>query len=157
MADAASANYTLLVSRERLANAIRESLRLQVGRGRRYTVKDFHRATGVPARMIESAMCEVGSPDWRPLKAEELLSIAAFLGPDFTNEWLHFAGQGAFDLPDDEPSPGDLAIEGAEDSAAVVKAAMDGQFCEKERADLRVIGARKIRRGQQLVALASAA
>ena len=157
MSDTASANNSLLVSRERSANAIREALRLYAGRGRRYSVKQLSNATGVKDRVIECAMCVQDNADWRPLPIEALLSIGMFLGADFTNEWLGLSQQGAFDFPEDEPSPGELAIEGAQDSATVVRAAMDGKFDGEECADLKVIAARKIKRGQQLLSMARAA
>lgn len=153
MAEATSANYSLLVSRERTANAIRHGLRLYVGRGRRYSVKELSNATGVKDRVIECAMCDPESVDWRPLPSEALLSIAMFLGADFTNTWLLLAGQGAFDLPDDEPEPGDLAADTSEITAKVVRAAVDGQFDGDEKPALKVVGSRMMARGAQLVAL----
>lgn len=157
MADKPSADIEPLVSRNRAGAAVAKALSLYVGRGRRYSVKQLSNATGVKDRMIECAKCDPDNTDWRPLPLEALLSISAFLGADFTNEWLPLSGQGAFELPDGEPDPGDLAIDSTEDSATVVRAAMDGKFDEDERADLRIVGARKIARGQQLIALGRAA
>jgi len=142
-----------LVSRNAAGSAISAALRLYVGRGRRYSVKQLANGTGTKDRVIECAMADPDSTDWRPAPPEALLSWAAFLGADFTSEWLREAGQGAFDLPDDEPEPGDLAIESTEDSATVVRAAMDGVFDGEERKELKLVGQRKIARGMQLVAL----
>lgn len=152
MPHAASANKEPTVSRERIGNALRSALRLYVGRGRRYSVKQLSNATGVPDRTIECAMCDPAGTDWRPLPLDALLSITAFLGADFTNEWLHLAEQGAFDLPDDEPSPGNVASEIAEDSAAVVRDIHAGGG-----ADLRAIGSRLVCNGKALVSMASMA
>ena len=152
-----SANLSPLVSRSAAGAKLAHALRLYVGRGRRYSVKQLANGTGIKDRVIECAMADPDSTDWRPAPPEALLSWAAFLGADFTNEWLSLAGQGAFDLPDDDPEPGDLAIESTEDSATVVRAAMDGVFDPDERRDLKVVGRRKIERGMQLVALSKAA
>lgn len=152
-----SANLSALVSRNAAGANLAHALRLYVGRGRRYSVKQLANGTGIKDRVIECAMADPDSTDWRPAPPEALLSWAAFLGADFTNEWLALAGQGAFDLPDDDPEPGDLAIESTEDSATVVRAAMDGEFDADERRDLKVVGRRKIERGMQLVALSKAA
>lgn len=106
MTDAASAKNTPLVSRERCGNAIRDALRLYVGRGRRYSVKQLSNATGVKGRVIECAMCDAESVDWRPLPNEALVSISKFLGPEFTCEWLGLADQEACWK---EPEDGDIA------------------------------------------------
>lgn len=148
-----SANLCLLVSREHAGNKIGAALRLFVGRGRRYSVKQLANGTGVKDRLIECAMTDAGSVDYRPLPPECLLSLMAFLGSDFTNEFLPLAGQGAFDLPDDEPNPGVVATDNADDNAVVVRAAIDGKFDNDERRDLKVVGSRMVTRGSQLVAL----
>lgn len=153
MADNWSANFPLLVSREQAGNKIGVALRLFVGRGRRYSVKQLANGTGVKDRIIECAMTDAGSVDYRPLPPECLLSLIAFLGADFTNEFLHLAGQGAFELPDEEPDPGTLAADNSDDNATVTRAAIDGKFDEHERPDLKVVGSRMVTRGSQLVAL----
>jgi hypothetical protein len=143
------------VSREHAWNKFGSALRLYVGRGRRYTVKQLANATGVKDRVIECAMTAPDSVDFRPMPLEAILSIAAFLGADFTNEWLHLAGQGAFELPDeDEPLPGQFAADVVGDGAEVARRAADGEFCTNDRQALRVVGQRKIERGMQLVAMA---
>ncbi|MFX7140303.1 hypothetical protein ABTH88_20465, partial [Acinetobacter baumannii] len=76
------------------------------------------------------------------MPVEALLSIARFLGADFTNEWIGLADQGAFDLPDDEPDPMRTAIGAAEDTAEIVRRAGDGEFCAVDREALKVIGRR---------------
>lgn len=153
MPDDWSANFPLLISREQAGNKIGAALRLYVGRGRRHSVKQLANATGVKDRVIECAMAEAGSLDYRPLPPECLLSIAMFLGADFTNEWLGLAEQGAFNLPDDDPCPGTVATENSDDNATVVRAAIDGQFDQNERRELKVVGSRMVSRGSQLVAL----
>lgn len=155
MADDWSANFPLLISREQAGNKIGAALRLFVGRQRRYSVKQLANGTGVKDRLIECAMADAGSLDYRPLPPECLLSIAMFLGADFTNEWLGLAEQGAFDLPDEtEPPPGILAADVAGDSAEIARRAADGEFCGDDRKHLRAVGQRKIERGMRLVAMA---
>lgn len=153
MADNWSANFPLLISREQAGNKIGAALRLFVGRGRRYSVKQLANATGVKDRIIECAMTDAGSVDYRPLPPECLFSLISFLGADFTNEFLHLTGLGAFEIPDDEPDPGEVAADNTDDNAVVVRAAIDGHFDHDERRDLKVVGSRMMTRGSQLVAL----
>lgn len=155
MTDSTSANFPPLVSRERSANTIRSALRLFIGRGRQFSVKQVSNATGVKDRVIESAMCDFDNADWRPLSIEALLSLSAFLGPVFTNEWLTLSDQGAFHLPDFEPKPGDLAADNSDDNATLTRAAKDGAFDDAECAELGEAGCRMIERGTMLVSLAS--
>lgn len=158
MPDNNSANNQPLISRERIGNGIRDALRLYIGRGRRYSVKQVSNATGVKDRVIECAMTNVDTVDYRPLSLEALVSIASFLGSDFTNEWLSLAAQGAFDLPDEsEPPPGALAADVCGDGAEVARRAADGEFDAEDRRALKVVGQREIARGMKLVAMARAA
>ncbi|WP_375249522.1 hypothetical protein [Sphingomonas sp.] len=153
-----AAKFPLLVSREQARNAIGNALRLFVGRGRRYSVKQLSNATGVPDWQINTALIDGGSPDNRPLPPEALLSITTFLGAVFTNEWLRHTNQGAFDLPDgEEPDPMSVAAEAAEDTAEVVRMAADQAWDGAERQRLPEIGRRKIERGMMLVAAGRAA
>lgn len=153
-----SANFPLLVSREQAGNTIGSALRLFVGRGRQYSVKQLANATGVKDRVIECATCDAASIDYRPLPPEALLSIALFLGSAFTSEWISLAKQGAFDLPDaDDPPPGAIAADNCDDTAVVTRAAIDGKFTSDEHPDLRVVGIRMVARGHQLAALGRAA
>lgn len=149
-----SANLSLLISRSETRRSIRDALRLYVGRGRRYSVKQLSNATGVPDRLIESAIVDIDSHDYRPLAYECLLSIALFLGSDFTSEWLKLARQSAFDLPDDDTPPGALAADTVDDAATVTRAALDGNFDDAEKPDLRVVGRRMVSRGMRLAAVA---
>lgn len=104
-----SANLPPIISRERGHDAVRDALRLFIGRGRRYSVKQVSNATGVKDRVIECAMTLAADPECRPIHISDLLSIAGFLGPEFTTEWLLLAQQAAVTLPDaDEPGPGSL-------------------------------------------------
>jgi hypothetical protein len=98
-----SANDSLLVSRNAAREKLRDTLRLYVGRGRRYSVKELSNATGVPDRMIESAMCAVDDPDYRPLTLENLLSVTSFLSAPFASAFLELAGLGAYELKDGQP------------------------------------------------------
>lgn len=118
MIAAESANIPLLVSRNAVREKMRDALRLYVGRGRRYSVKELSNGTGVADRLIESAMCEVDGPDYRPLAHEALASIAKFLGAPFASHYLQLSGLGAFELMDAQiPLPKVLASADAEDTA----------------------------------------
>lgn len=104
-----SANDSLLVSRNFAREALRDALRLHVGRGRRFSVKELSNGTGVPDRMIESAMCATDDPDYRPLALENLLSIAKFLGAPFFSAFIEVTDLGAFELSGQAPLPNVLA------------------------------------------------
>lgn len=155
MTSSQSANLAPLVSRSAAEDALSDGLRLFVGRGRRYSVKQLSIATGVPERRIEAALYHSDHPEHRSLDLGAVLSITGFLGPDFTNTWLTMAHQGAFELPSDEPDPATLATETTMDTARVVGHAVNGELGETldEARDLKEVGARMVERGAQLVAL----
>lgn len=157
MSEQSSADFPLLVSRSAANDAICEALRLYVGRGKRYSVKQLSNGSGVKDRMIESAMLSSDDPAHRRLPPEALLSLCSFLGATFTTEILRTAEQGAYELADGEPDPGALAIASTDDNARVVRTAMDGVFDDDERPDLRIVGVRMMGRGAQLVSLAKVA
>jgi hypothetical protein len=108
----------LLVSRNAIREKQRSALRLHVGRGRRFSVKELANGTGVADRLIESAMCEVDNPDYRPLSQEALASIATFLGASFASHYLELSGLGAFELSGQAPLPGVLATAESQPDAA---------------------------------------
>lgn len=153
---AASAGMPLLVSRSAARETFREALRLFVGRGKHYSVKQVSNGTGIKDRMIECFMAPVDSVEFRKPDLEEVLSLASFLGPDFTTELLKLATQGAFWLPDaDDTPPGALAADNAEDNARLTRCALDGAFQDAEKPDLRVIGRSMVERGRKLMAVAA--
>jgi hypothetical protein len=96
----------LIVSRNAFQKAIADALSLYVGRGRRYTIRQLSEATGVPERQLECAKLDPEGPqaeDWRPLKGEELASLAKFLGVSFASAFLEPCGLGAFELMEGQP------------------------------------------------------
>ena len=93
-----TANFELLISRSSIREMHRRALRLFVGRGRRFSVKELSNGTGIPDRVIECAMCDVDSEDFRPLSHEALASITKFLGASFASTYLELSGLGAFEL-----------------------------------------------------------
>lgn len=146
-----SANLTPLVSRSAAGEAFRLALRLFIGRGRRYSVKQASNGSGVKDRLIECAMEHPDSGEHRPPGLDTVLSLAAFLGPEFTCEWLALAGQGAFWLPSTDDAPaGLIAADSAEDHARIARAAADGKFGRDEKPDLHVVGTRMMARGAHL-------
>jgi hypothetical protein len=98
-----SVNDSLLVSRNSVREKLRDALKLYVGRGRRYSVKELSNATGVPDRCIEAAKCDPDDPDYRPLTLENLASLSSFLGAPFASTYLELSGLGAFELMDGQP------------------------------------------------------
>jgi hypothetical protein len=71
----------LLVSRNAIRERQRAALRLHIGRGRRFSVKEASEGSGVPERQIEAAMCVIDDVDsYRPLALENVASLAKFLG-----------------------------------------------------------------------------
>lgn len=147
-----SADLPLLISRSAANDAVRDALRIYVGRGRRYSVKVLSNGTGVKDRTIECAMYASDHPEHRALRFEALLSIARFLGATFTTEIIRLCDQGAFDLPDDEPNPGDIATDASQAAANVVRAFQTG-----EHESLPTIGSMMMTRGAQLVAIGKVA
>lgn len=128
-----SANNLLLVSRSAVREKMRDALRLYVGRGRRFTVKELSNGTGVADRLIESAMCEVDSADFRPLSQEALASIAKFLGAPFVSHYLELSGLGAFELMDGQiPLPKVLACAEAQEPAAEERRRLIRRLAELE-------------------------
>jgi hypothetical protein len=153
--DSRNAQLNLLVCGDELDQWVRDALRQFVSRGRRFSVKELSNKTGVPDRMIESAIAALDSEDFRPLKREYLFSILKFLGAQFTTELLLKVGQGAFDLPETEPQmPGELVAECANDTAEVAHRAADGEFCPDDHRALKSIGQRSVARGMEMIAAA---
>lgn len=153
VAEINSASISPLISSDALNEATRAALMLFIGRGRRFSVAQVAKASGVDGWRIDAAKLPLDNENFRALPDNMRLSIAAVIGPDFTNEWLPLAAQGAFTLPDDEPEPGDFAADNTDDNAKVVRAAVDGRFDANERKDLSVVGSAMVARGAQLVAL----
>lgn len=88
MPNTESADKTLIVSRTESGAAEARALRLFIGRGKRYSVKEASNGSGVKDRCIECAMAGPDNADWRPLAAGALHSLMSFLGPDFITAWL---------------------------------------------------------------------
>lgn len=154
MPDNYSAELTPLFPREQAENALADALRLFMGKRRRYSYEQVAKGIGYKAKCLYDFLSyPAGHPDHRPLHFGIILSLHKFLGADFTNEWIRLANQGAFELPDDEPNPGDLAADTTDDTAAIVRAAKDGKFDPKERDELPATGARLMTHGAQLIAL----
>lgn len=94
----------LLVSRNAIRERQRSALRLHIGRGRRYSVREASEGSGVPERQIEAAMCGIDDVDsYRPLALENVASLAKFLGASFASHYLELSGLGAFELMDAQP------------------------------------------------------
>lgn len=153
MSDHVSAEIQPLVSREQVENAFHKALCMFVGRGKRHRAEDVATGAGIHRRTLDCYRgYPVGHPDWRPLDNGQKFSIASYVGADLTAAWIGLIGQGAFNLPDIEPDPGELAADNSDDNAVVVRAAIDGKFDRQERAELKHVGARMVTRGAQLVA-----
>lgn len=156
MPDQQSAEITPLISREHVENAFWTALRMFVGRGRRHSADEVSKGAGVHRRTLDCYRgYEIGSPDWRPLDQGQKFSIAAYIGADLTTEWLKLIGQGAFNLPDIEPDPGELAAETTESAARVVRMAVDGDFGNDCPQELRNTGTSLMEQGAHLVAIGS--
>ena len=83
-----SADIPLLISRSVAGEAEARALRMFIGRGKRFSVKEASNATGVKDRVIECAMAGPDNTDWRPLSSGALHSLMSFLGPHFITAWL---------------------------------------------------------------------
>lgn len=93
----------LLVSRSAIREGQRSALRLNIGRGRRFSVAEASDGSGVPERQIEAAMCFIDDENYRPLSLENVASLAKFLGAKFASQYLKLSGLGAYDLMDEQP------------------------------------------------------
>jgi hypothetical protein len=154
MATAHSAANSCIVSRSSAREEFGKALRIYIGRGRRYSVKQASNGSGVADRMIESFMADPDSTEYRKPDLEEVLSLSSFLGEAFATEWLRLAKLGAFALPDEEiPSPGELVADCANDTSAVAAAAADGHFDPHDRERLVNAGLSQIENGMTLVSL----
>lgn len=151
-----AADFGPLVSREQAENEFRKAMNLFVGRRRRFSVEQLAKGSGVPTRLIECYRSyPLGHADYRPLHFGHKLSIAKFLGADFSTEWMGLADQGAFDIPDaSEPPPGEIALECSEDTTNVIRMAGDGTFDNDCPIQLTRIAQRNINRGKQMLAVA---
>lgn len=114
MASAAPCQRELkpLVSRTVAREALSTALSNYVGyRGakRRYTMGELEEFAGVKSRVIECAMEGADSAEYRNIGIGDLLSLCAFLGKPFINQWLELSGYGAFELSGQEPLPSVLA------------------------------------------------
>lgn len=154
----ASATLSPIVSRSAVHEAVRAGLRRAIGHGRPFTVKQLANRSGVADRLIECACHEVGSPEWRGLPVEKILSLATVLGPDFTNTWLTLARQGSFTMATTiEQTPGQAVALMAGDVAEFAGLAADNKISADEGPALLRIAARKRQQSEVLVALAAAA
>lgn len=158
MPDNGSAELVPLVSREQVENAFWLALRMFVGRGKRHSADEVSKGAGVHRRTLDCYRgYPIGHPDWRPLDEGQKFSIVSFVGADLTTEWISFIGQAAYDLPDLEPDPGELAADTSEDSAKVVRMAADRDLTNDDPQQLRTTGSRMMKHGAQLVAFSGRA
>lgn len=156
MSAGGSADFEPLISRNALDEQVHDALRLFVGRGRRYSVKQLAKGAGIPERMIESAIAPLDSTEFRPLARENLWSVIAFLRAPFTNELLALVQQGAFDLPEgDLPPAARMAADCANDTAHVAEIAADQTLTHEDRQTLKLVGQRSVERGMHMIAAAS--
>ena len=88
MSENQSADNPLIISRAVAGETEARALRMFIGRGKRYSVKEASNGSGVKDRVIECAMAGPDNADWRPLTAGMLHSLMSFLGPDFITAWL---------------------------------------------------------------------
>ena len=161
MSDNDTAELNLLVSREHAENKLRDAIRLYVGRGRLYSVEQLAKGIGLPMKngkqitkpLYDFISPRVGSPDHRPLHFGLVMSITAFLGPDFTNEWLGIASQVAFDVTDEEPDPGQLAAITSQDTADIVRMVADGDLANDDPRALIRTGTSMAANGMKLTSM----
>ena len=121
--DDSSAGNFPLISRSAAREAFCKALLVYVGdRGcrRRYSWEQLQKGLGwdeKTLKAVERATYESDSLHYRNPPIDAVIGLCAFLGTDFTNEWLHLAGQGAFELMDGQiPLPKVLASADAQES-----------------------------------------
>lgn len=153
----ASAVIPPRVSRIAAYEAVRQGLLAHLRPRGGWTVKMLSNKSGVPDRLIECAKEEVGSEPWRALPFERVLSLAAALGPSFTNEWLILAEQGSFEmLTAIEQTPGECTAVLASHLAEFTVIAADNKISAAERPKVLALAARKMRQAKILMTLARA-
>jgi hypothetical protein len=113
MATVLAAYLEPLISRNLCYERLASALKLHVGRGRRYTVRELSEGAGVPERSIECALYQPHQAEFRPLRLEYVLSLYKFLGASFASHYLEVAGLGAFELMDEQPLPSVLNADSA--------------------------------------------
>ena len=124
----------LLIPRSVARDKIRDALRLFVGRGRRFSVKELSDGSGVPMRSIEAAMSPIDDENYRPLALEYLMSIAKFLGAPFVSHYLELTGLGAFELMVGQPPlPRILATADQQEDVADERKRLIRRLAELER------------------------
>lgn len=156
MIDGLTAELQPLVSHEQLENAFWKALRMFVGRGKRHSADAVSKGAGIHRRTLDCYRgYPIGHPDHRPLDYAQKFSIASWIGSDLTTEWVSFIGQAAYDLPDIEPDPGELAADTSEDTAKVVRMAADRDLSNDDPQQQREIGSRMMRNGAQLVSISA--
>lgn len=129
-----------------------------VGRGKRHRADEVSVGAGVHRRTLDSYRgFPIGHPDHRPLDQGQKFSLASFIGADLTTVWLKLIDQAAYNLPDIEPDPGELAADTSEDTAKVVRMAADRDLTNDDPNQLRETGTRMMTRGAQLVSLSGRA
>lgn len=149
-----SAGFSPRVSRDAAHEAVRQGLLAHLWPCGTWTVKRLGNETGVPDRLIECAKVEVGSPEWRALPFERVLSIAAVLGPTFTNEWLSLVHQGSFEmLTAIEQTPGEATAALACELAEFTVYAADNRISVDERPKVLALSSRLKRHARALAAL----
>lgn len=154
-ADTESAEKSLLISHSVAWSDWTRALNIFVGRGKRYKVEEVRKGTGICATMIYGWLTGEGDDNWRNPGAGHILSMIAFLGPEFTSELIGRCEQGAHWLPEAETTPpGHLAADLAEANAEVARRAADGTLCDQDRKELRPHGRKLMVVGAQLAGLA---
>lgn len=143
-----SAGSDALVSRNAASEATVRALRLCIGKGRRYSVKEAALATGLSARAIEGYIATSDSSDHRELPLNAFLSLSSFLGSDFANSILRLAGVGCFDIPEggDGDRLRDIAIEAVQDAGKLIEILADGTVDHTEKPHFDAILDRKTNR-----------
>jgi hypothetical protein len=146
-----TAEIGLLISHSAAWDGWSKALNLFIGRGKRFSGEQASKATGICKTMIYGWRCGEAHDDWRRPHMGHVLSMMAFLGPEFSSELMRDAQQGAHWLPDaDDTAPGTLAAEVSEGAASIVRAAADGKFDKDERRALAPVGRHLMVVGAQL-------
>jgi transcriptional regulator with XRE-family HTH domain len=112
-----------------VAGRVQAALRLHVGRGRRWTVKELSRDTGIDPRTVESYLDGENCPS-----VEKLLRIARVLPADFLDMVLALIGMGGVEPI--APATADafaLMADAAGITAGLAEALRDGTVDRRER------------------------
>ena len=129
-----SVSNDALISPDRASEAVAQTLRLFIGRGRKFSVEDVAEGTGIPARTLRSYIAT--GEERRAPSGDTLLVLSHFLGRDFSSRLLGNIGQGTFDLNPAPGEPGYVIATLIRVASVFAELGVDQVFCNGDKGKL---------------------